>query len=613
MPFRVGPVPGYRPRRPGCIEDGFASGRESVAMIQTNRIISGFDVELQLGAGWFFQAFRGLNEHGLLLPGGPPPPFPPDAVVTVETVTLDADSTNHDLEVGVTIGAVPLTVLVSLDLSDDGSKLVITSNIPDSEPISVPFDALSGLAGAPRLRKLSGNAEHDPCIAFLANLDLRASSQDQEPLPEGEHLPRGTELAVSFLPVGKDIAIGIGDATFPRIANDIWHDALRAEDGSHPFPDEDDDQGTWQSVSVVPREDDIRITLRAHVPVTGPDADVTITIDLEPQIVIEREMPPDPDDPDKMIHMVKFGFTVDSDVDTGILGSIFAFFAGGLLGFLAGLALGRNPFSALVGAGAGAIGGVVLVEFREAAQEGEIRRQVTASLDGEEVPPVYACSGGVVNEAMPGEDDGGLAGGFGDAIPKSIPVGSDQPDILHQRTVVVEALYDDFEVNAAGLAFVGMAGLGLRFQPRTVELVGRVRQNGELRSLVYRDPEATEAGEFEISLAEVLARRSEAETDLKTPFRVQKFPTGAGPHVPAGRIPCVCLTADAIRRRKTVVQEFHFSSGLDLTVAEAVALQDAGVIVLRGLQLIHPSNANPYFRAPANDEFGDNVERLPSF
>ncbi len=99
------------------------------------------------------------------------------------------------------------------------SELIISSSIPNTEPTRISFSSLSGLAAPPRLRKVQGDADHEPVIVFLANLDLRASPQSGEPLPPGEHVERGRELALSFLPRGKDMAFGIGDLTFPRIAN----------------------------------------------------------------------------------------------------------------------------------------------------------------------------------------------------------------------------------------------------------------------------------------------------------------------------------------------------------------------------------------------------------
>jgi hypothetical protein len=233
---------------------------------------------------------------------------------------------------------------------------------------------------------------------------------------------------------------------------------------------------------------------------------------------------------------------------------------------------------------------------------------VVASLDGEEILPLYTCEDEVVVEAEPNHEDAGLVGSFVNAIPRSIPVGNDRPDPLHERTVVVEALYDEFQMDESGLAFAGSVQIGERFQPLPAALVGRRRENDLLHSLVYRTPDDTEV---EIPLDVVFERMEEGE--LRAPFKIRTPPEESETRIPAGRLPSVCLTADAIRRSDTVVREIHFSSGLDLRVSEAVDLQDAGAIIVRGLQLIHPKNANPYYRAPANSETDDNFENLPRF
>lgn len=52
----------------------------------TTRIRSQFDVEMQLGRGWLFRALAILAAEGLLFT--PPPPFPPDAEVSVVDVEI---------------------------------------------------------------------------------------------------------------------------------------------------------------------------------------------------------------------------------------------------------------------------------------------------------------------------------------------------------------------------------------------------------------------------------------------------------------------------------------------------------------------------------------------
>ena len=63
----------------------------------------------------------------------------------------------------------------------------------------------------------------------------------------------------------------------------------------------------------------------------------------------------------------------------------------------------------------------------------------------------------------------------------------------------------------------------------------------------------------------------------------------------------------------TIIREFEFADGTRLLVPDAVALHDAGAIVLRGYQLIHPRNYNPYFPAPADSSVANNLESLPTF
>jgi hypothetical protein len=96
-------------------------------------------------------------------------------------------------------------------------------------------------------------------------------------------------------------------------------------------------------------------------------------------------------------------------------------------------------------------------------------------------------------------------------------------------------------------------------------------------------------------------------------LRLVDLPGEATIHIPGSKLGSVCLRPTAIRRSKTVVTEIEFSSGLDLRVPEAVLLQDAGAIVVRGFQLIHPKNAFPYFRAKPDDSTDNNFEKLPKF
>ncbi len=84
----------------------------------------------------------------LLIPDPPPPPIPPGAPVSVDGVTVLPDDPDWDLEVAVTISGVSLTITAALQLSADGTELVISTNLP-GVGTTLPFNVLSGLAGPP--------------------------------------------------------------------------------------------------------------------------------------------------------------------------------------------------------------------------------------------------------------------------------------------------------------------------------------------------------------------------------------------------------------------------------------------------------------------------------
>jgi hypothetical protein len=560
-------------------------------MVDTARIISEFDVEVQIGRGWILTALRILAAEGLLieLPPGTPPGTPVD--VTAVDIIFDQDP--WDLEVVITIGGIPFPALADAELSEDGTELRITNNRTDDETV-IPFALIDDLAGPPVMAKLRGDADHEPCLALLANLDLRTSPQSEEPLPEGEHLPRGqVALATSFLPSGVDLAVGIGATTFPRFANDIWHTELRAPDGTHPLPDADDPKGTWNAVSAAPQPGRLRITLVGEVPIDlWPDATVRVDIYLTPTVEDG---------------VAGFRLDVDTDVDTGLLGDLFAGFLGGFLGLLLGALTGGALLPFIVG---GFVAGVLVLEIAEMVVAGIVTRTVKARIDGESVPPPVTCDDAVVVLALPGDDDGGFALGALDAIPASVRIATEEPDPLHRRHILVVNRYDAAVVDGNGIAFTATAASGEAFEPVRATLVDAVRpdEGQPLTTLVY---DTADAQGVQIAVAEVVARAT--EDDLATPLKPARPLGMVRPVIPGGRIPVVCLTPQAIRRAETVITDVRFTTGLELTVPEAVTLQDAGALVLPGLQLIHPSNASPYFRSQPDESTDNNFETMPLF
>lgn len=75
----------------------------------------------------------------------------------------------------------------------------------------------------------------------------------------------------------------------------------------------------------------------------------------------------------------------------------------------------------------------------------------------------------------------------------------------------------------------------------------------------------------------------------------------------------MCLKPIRIRRNETIIEKLEFDGGTRLLVADAIALQDAGAIVVTGYQLTHPKDYNAYYRARADFIIENNLERLLEF
>lgn len=562
-------------------------------MIQTARITSEFDAELQLGGRWFFTALTLLNEQNILLPNGPPPPFQPDATVTITDVQVIKQD-GFDLQIDVTIGILPLQILASLSLSADGETLVIDTNIPDVS-MSIPFDAFEGLAHPPALVNLPGDATHEPVIALLANLNIQSGAQSEEPLPNGEFQERGDPaLAQSFLPNGQHVAIGIGKESFSRFANHIWHTSLRANDGSHPLPNKKEKQGDWSKVTMVSESNRLRIIMEGDIPVDSPiidlipDPHVTITVSITPHISNGQ---------------LQFEMDSSTDIDTGLLGDLFAFLAGGFVGFIIGIFTG----GILLAAGIGAVAGVILLEITEVIVEGIVQKKINAMLNGKPLPDVTCCHNEVVKIASP-KSASSLNLSMLNAIPSSIPLHTHNPDALYERTLLITSFFEDMTVDSNGWGIAGTSTTGEKFQALRATLVDSTYEQDELTTLSYR---ALDGTVIELPLSEVLSRMQHSE--LKPPVTLQEAPDKVTYRIPEGKLASVCLRPSAIRREDTVIKELEFSGGLVLKVQDAITLQDAAALVVNGYQLIHPKTYNAYYRAKADDATHNNLENLPRF
>ncbi len=560
--------------------------------MQTSRISSGFDIELQLGGGWFLTAVNLLNDHGLLAPGTP-------IIISNVQITFEP---GWDLQISVL--GVPFPIFARVELSNDGSELTITTNLPDVPPIEIPFGALSNLAGPPQLVKLAGDGDHEDVLAVLANLNIQAGSQSEEPLPEGELIPRGDSAAAqSFLPRGQHIAFGMARETFARFANNLWHTNLRAEDGTHPLPDAENKVGDWAKVAMRPESGTIRLTLEGDIPVDSPlidivpDPHVTITLLITPKLVNGA---------------LSFDVETETDIDTGLLGDLFAAIggsvAGAIIGFVVGLLTGGILVAVLVGAAIGAVVGVITLEIAEVVVEGIVQREIKAKLDDEPIVEIHCSRDGIVQIAKPATDGGTFNLSVLDAIPTSIPIHTSNPqdESLYKQSLLVTAVYDELSVNADGFGVAGVSGTDERFQPEIVRLTNVTYEAERLISLTYR---RNDGALQTLTVEEVLGRAADGE--LAPPFKIFQEPEEATFRIPEGQLACVCLKPVAIRQDRTIVAEIEFEGGLRLRVPDAIALQDAGALVVLGYQLIHPRDYNAYYRAKADFFKDNNFESLP--
>jgi hypothetical protein len=557
-------------------------------MIDTSRVASGFDIELQLGGGWFFTAINLLIEKGVIsIPGIP---------ILISDVQISAQP-DWDLEISVVGLQEP--VLAKATLNSTGTELTLTFNRTDIPAQTIPFGALDNIIGVPALVKCLGDDQHESALAILANIELQTPDQSEEPLSDDEvkEQVRGDQNnAITFLPSGSHLAFGMGKDTYQRFANNIWHTELRADDGSHPLPDDSDPKGSWEKVSMWGEDGKIFIKLEGEVPIDlWPDADVTITLTLTPTISDGK---------------LSFSIESDTNVDTGILGDIFAFFgggiAGGIIGFIVGLLTGGILAAVLVGAAIGAVVGVIVLEIAEVVVEGIVQKQIKAKIDGEPVEDLHCNESGIVEIATPDSDGFNLS--FLDSIPTSIAINTENPvdEPLYKRSLLVTSVYNELAADANGFAVAGTSSTDERFQPEVISLTSVKYLDDELLTLTFR----TRAGEEqELTKEEVLTRAANGE--LKAPFKLFSKPEDSTLRIPEGKLACVCLKPVAIRQVDTIVEEIVFENGLRMRVKDAIELQDAAALIVQGFQLIHPRDYNAYYRAKADFFKDNNFESLP--
>lgn len=546
-------------------------------MIDLTRVQSGFDAELMIGKEWLLTAIQALQENGVIeLPLN----------MTIADVEI-IDDQDWDLRISTNLG---ITELARMTINNGMFRFETGTT---NEVFEIPMPTFGQLAATPVLKKVLGSNGYENAMALLINLGIRASAQGGDPLAAGEHLQRGfPDSTVSFLPEGQHIALGIPRVSFERFANNIWHTELRDVDGSHPLPKPGmDKKGKWKRVKTGVSQKRIKFTIKGEVPIDWwPDADVDLEIILKPKLVDGK---------------LTFSLDTDLDVDTGFWGDVLAFTIGALAALTIGLLSGG---ALLIPAVATGIGAVVFLEVGEYVAGEIFERMLTASDSRGRRIAGKMCDDHVVKVIVPKPPDDGFSIGLLDALPTSIPIFVDQDDPLFTKTVTVKANFDEKEMNRHGLAVAGKSSIGEVFNPKVARLVESEYLNEELKSLKYIK---SGGEEVELSLEEVLDRLS--TNDLKPPLKYFTVMGGVDLKLPYGKLITACLTPTHIKREKTVIKRIKFNSGLELDTQDAIKLQDNAGIYLWGLELIHPVDGNPYFRAPANESTDDNFEELPEF
>lgn len=543
-------------------------------MLDTSRIQSGFDAELQLGGPWFLTAIQGA----IKLPGG----------ISITNVDVIDDPHWH-LEMQT--NSDDLTIKAKVEIKDN--KIVFTTDFHDySFEIDMPnFD---GLDGTPELARVIGSGGFENAMSLLFNFEIHAVAQDQN--PDKVHLGRGNkDYAVSFLPSGQHIAFGLARETFKRFANHIWHAMLRAPDGSHPLPPLPGDmQGEWEKVKVSVTKERIKYTLEGTVPIDlWPDPQVTAEIELKPKLENGE---------------LGLSSDVDLDADTGFWGAVLGFTAFALFGFLLNQFTGGLVMIPQLG-GLEIIFLEVVLYWVAEKEEPRIKSMIVVKDSSGHQLTYQTCDEKIIKLAFPKDPDPFIIDLLLENVNTAIPVSSDTGDPLFTRSVALSAYYDEITLDGTGLAVAGKSGHAELLQPQVATLVESIYEQDDLKELKYTVPSS--GNEVTLDLGEVLDRL--AENELRPPVKTESVLADPELVIPSGKICCPCLIPTHIRRKDTVITRIKFDTGLELNTSDAVRLQDNAGVYLKGLQLIHPSNANPYFRSPPNETKVDNLEELPEF
>ncbi|MGC9472501.1 MAG: hypothetical protein ACP5D1_13290 [Bacteroidales bacterium] len=560
-------------------------------MIDHTRILTGYDIEVLLGAGYFLTIFEGAYDAGEIpdrIPtddqGGFVSVGKPISVTILPDGTKNPQGVTADIELVIPVQLVDwndVIIGMALAIETDQVKMeyryldettrgliaffgLITGQPDMLEKIetqlannlnrSIPMDFTGNNVAEMKVRKVPEENGFQSAYGLYLNLNLKIASQDQP--PEQDFIPRGDMgLAKSFLPAHRTFVVGIDKKTFNRMANDMWHGFGELKDNGtwhHPVKDKDKKVGEYRSVSITPKDGKLKVTVKSVYFINNwPDADITATFLFTPRI-----------ENGKLLYDIKL---TEFDADTGLLGDFLAFLIGGLLGALIGAFFG--PVGIAIGAAIGGVGGIATIEITEAVLEGQYDDRAEEEAKDADVTSAFS------------------------AFPVRKRLFTDDRDPFYHRHYEVVSHFDEANIDRDGMSLAGHAVMEQVNEPVETMIIDKKREashdswNG-LASLKYR---LASIGEVEMPIGEVLRR------------------------IPMKQIQCVRMRPRAVRRKETIVTDIQFESRVDFHVHETVALQDAGGLVLTGFRLIHPKKTNPYYRAWADHRIENNFESLPFF
>ncbi|MEE9378358.1 MAG: hypothetical protein V3V33_10020 [Candidatus Lokiarchaeia archaeon] len=570
-------------------------------MIDNTRIKTGYDVEILLGSEYFMTIFYGAYDSGeiqsqvdlgngallninrpiscQLLPNSVDADL--EIIIPVELIVTDMPPLPHDATIGLFIDITMSDFRFEYSYLDDLTRNLITtfettSGIPgileevenklrtDFER-DINLDLVSETIIKLDTRKISGSDGYQDAFGLYANLNIRTIRANPfVSFDIDQYIDRGTLInGISFLPNDRSFAVGFSKDTFQRFENDAWNNlAVQHPNGYYYFPVMDGDEvvGNFTDLDIILKNGFIKVIIKMKIIIDNwPDANVTAVFRYIPRI-------------SNGVLTVDMELR-DFDADTGLLGDFLGFLIGTLFFSLIGFLTGELGGAAILAA-FGGVGGVITVEITE---------DVLADKFGEDA---------VEDRSI------GIDNAF-ETFPVRNRIFADQKDPFYNLWYVLVNYYDEVNINSNGMSLAGHALIETENEPTHVTVIDKERGesadswNGFL-TLIYR---MERAGNIILPILEVLQR------------------------IQRNELAQVFLTPTHIHRKFSMVSDIQFNSGLDLHVAESVALQDAGVIHVNGYQLIHPLKLhlrynripNPYYRARANESKDDNFESLPIF